>query len=59
MVKLRCSECSRFLADVKDYGKAVCSACGAETQYKSKEERRRERDLTRQYVGGKVDEVTS
>lgn len=42
-VELRCPACRRFLADVGDYGRVVCSGCGAEVTYRSREDRRRDR----------------
>ena len=39
IVKLRCPECGRFLADVKGYGHGVCRDCGSEITYRSKAER--------------------
>lgn len=39
IVKLRCPRCNRFLAEVRDYGKAVCRECGGETTYRSRGER--------------------
>lgn len=38
---LRCPACGRWLAEVAAYAKLVCSGCGAEVTYRSKDERRR------------------
>ncbi len=39
VVKLRCPQCGRFLADVRDFGRVVCRDCGSELTYRSKQER--------------------
>jgi predicted RNA-binding Zn-ribbon protein involved in translation (DUF1610 family) len=39
--QLRCPACGRWLAEVCDYARVVCSGCGAEVTYKSRRERRR------------------
>lgn len=40
-IRLKCPQCGRFLGDVREYGRLVCSACGSEVTYRSREERRR------------------
>lgn len=40
VVKLRCPQCGRYLAEGKGYIRSVCRDCGAETTYRSKEDRR-------------------
>ena len=40
-IQLRCPSCNRFLAEVQGFARVVCSGCGAETTFKSREERRR------------------
>lgn len=39
--QLRCPACGRWLAEVSDYARVVCSTCGAEVTYRSREERKR------------------
>jgi predicted amidophosphoribosyltransferase len=41
IVKLVCPQCGRFLADVRDFGHAVCAGCGSAVTYHSRAERRR------------------
>lgn len=38
-VDLRCPNCARWLAEVKDFGRAVCPNCGWEVSVRSKCER--------------------
>lgn len=37
---LRCPACGRWLGEVEGYARLVCSHCGGETTYKSRQERR-------------------
>lgn len=39
--QLKCPACGRWLADVADYARVICSGCGAEVTYRSRDERRR------------------
>jgi phage FluMu protein Com len=38
-VEIRCPECDRFLADVRDLGRVVCPDCKCEIVYRSHSER--------------------
>lgn len=49
-IELHCAQCGRFLAEVAGYGRSVCAACGSETTYRSKEERKRARLTTERAV---------
>jgi DNA-directed RNA polymerase subunit RPC12/RpoP len=36
---IRCPKCSRFMAEVGEYGRAVCRECGVEVTVRVKGER--------------------
>lgn len=52
--QLRCPACGRWLAEVAEYARVVCAACGAEVTYKSRAERKREH-----LDAGRVDRVAA
>ena len=54
IVKLRCPRCNRFLADVRDFGLAVCGNCGSEVSYRSREERLRTGRLTTTVTAARI-----
>lgn len=59
MITLRCPNCNRFLAEVDGYGRAVCSRCGAELTYRSKEERfNLDRRLTEPSLPIRIEQTT-
>ena len=59
IVKLVCPQCNRFLADVRDFGHAVCAGCGSAVTYRSRDERRRsEPRLTTTGAGATVGTTT-
>lgn len=43
IIIVRCLECNRFMGETADYGRFVCSECGSEVTYRSKDYRRIER----------------
>ena len=43
-VQIRCPRCGRFLTETIDFARTVCPECGSEVQYKSKLQRRIERE---------------